>query len=304
MRGKTNTVKCEHKDIRVQNKAETRFQCRDCEKWFGLSTLPNFSEHKYRQDIPKVLLFDLETAPLPALIFNCWNQNIGMHNLKKGSEHFWIITWSAKWLFDNKAMTGGVTPKEALAMDDKRIVKELWKLFDEADIIIAHNARGFDIKHSNTRFMLNGLYPPSPYLVIDTLLEARKNFYLPHNKLDFIAQLFEIEMKKPTSMQLWTKCLEGDKKSLDYMQSYNDRDVFILEEIYLKIRPWIKNHPNFNLYNGNTGGCSTCKSPNLKRKGAYPTYVNMFDAWQCKDCGSFSRTAKSGKRSTLRSIAK
>jgi transposase-like protein len=304
MRGKANTVTCEHKDIRVQNKARDRFQCKDCGKWFGIRTLPNHSKHKKVDDIPKVLLFDLETAPLPALVFNMWNQNIGMHQLQHGAEYFWIITWSAKWLFDNEAMTGGVTPKEALKKDDSRIVRQLWELFDEADIIIAHNAKKFDIKHSNTRFLLNGLQPPSPYLVIDTLLEARKNFYLPHNKLDYIAQIFGIEMKKPTTMQLWTKCLEGDKDSLEYMQSYNDRDVFILEEIYLKIRPWIKSHPNFNLYNGNAGGCSTCKSTNIKRKGWYPTFVNRFEAWQCQDCGSFSRTGKSGKKTDLRSVAR
>lgn len=293
--------KCKHTDIRSRNKAKSRFQCHFCDKWFNDKNVPDVNYRKSVTNAPKVLLFDLETAPLPALVFNCWNQNISMSQL---GGNFWIITWSAKWLNDSKTMSGAVTPKEALKRDDKRIVRQLWNLFNDADILIAHNAKKFDIKHSNTRFWLNGLKPPTPYLVIDTLLEARKNFYLPHNKLDFLAQILGIEMKKETTMKLWVDCLDGDAESLDFMQKYNNRDVSILEEIYLKMLPWIKSHPNYNLFT-DVKGCHACGAPfsELKKNGFYTTTVNKYQSYQCK-CGSFTRIGKSNKKSSLRSLAR
>jgi hypothetical protein len=32
-----------------------------------------------------------------------------------------------------------LTKKEVLNKDDKRITKSLWKLIDEADVVVAHN---------------------------------------------------------------------------------------------------------------------------------------------------------------------
>jgi len=60
--------------------------------------------------------------------------------------------------------------------NDKYLIKELWDVFDQADIIIAHHGDGFDIKKSNARFVFHNLQPPSPYKSIDTLKIARKYF--------------------------------------------------------------------------------------------------------------------------------
>jgi len=73
-------------------------------------------------------------------------------------------------------MSDIVTSKEVVNEDDERIVNSLWKLFDEADIIIAHNGGNFDIPNMNTRFIVNKLPPPSAYQMIDTLKVARKGF--------------------------------------------------------------------------------------------------------------------------------
>lgn len=67
--------------------------------------------------------------------------------------------------------------------DDSKLIEDLWKLFDEADIIIGHNINSFDIKKANTRFIENGLMPPSNYQTIDTLRVAKKYFGFTSNKL-------------------------------------------------------------------------------------------------------------------------
>lgn len=299
--------KCKHSDIRTRNESLTRFQCHKCGKWFNDTNVPDpkyrVEQEKPKSNAPKILLFDLETAPLNAWLWGMWNQNITSFNQLVSP--YWIITWSAKWLGSNKVMSDAVTPEEARDQNDFRVVKKLWQLFNEADILIAHNAIDFDIKHSNSRFFIHGLESPSPYKVVDTLKVARKQFRLPSNKLDYIAKVLNIEMKHETTMELWVRCMKGDKDALDYMLKYNEKDVFILEAIYLKMRSWIKSHPNYNIFTTGDDGCSVCGSHKLVKEGTYPAVVQKYDSYRCQECGSFSvATKRKGNKSGYRSVSR
>ena len=77
-------------------------------------------------------------------------------------------------LFDNKVLSNKLTSDEAIKEDDKRISEGIWKLVDQADIVIAHNGSQFDVPNLNTRFLLNDLPPPKLYQTIDTLRVAKK----------------------------------------------------------------------------------------------------------------------------------
>lgn len=300
-----NQKKCDHKDIRTRNKKRNRFQCNDCGKWFSDKNVPNKSwELPKVKNIPKVLLFDTENAPNIASLFQVWNQNVHPAQLL---QDWYMLSWSAKWLFDSKVMGDVLSSKESQGEDDSRLMNGLWHLMNEADVVIAHNAVKFDIPVVNTRFLLNGMTPPSPYQVIDTLKVARREFNFTHNKLDFLADRLKIPHKKlETEHKLWLDCRSGDEKALAYMLKYNKMDVVVLEELYLKIRPYIKSHPNFNLFMETDGVCSTCGSENLKKNGYYNTTVNRYDSYVCKDCGSYTRVGKSkkGSHSGYRSIAR
>ena len=234
---------------------------------------------------PKILIFDVETAPMRAYIWSRWKQNI---YLDQTISEWFMLTWSAKWLFSKEIISNRLTGKEVLKEDDSRIVKELWKLFDTADIVIAHNAKGFDILKCNSRFILNGLYPPSYYKVIDTKEIAAKHFGFSSNKLDALAQLFHIPVKLHTGFELWSKCMEGDEKSLKYMEKYNKHDVEILEEVYLTLLPYIKGHPNYNLYIDSIAPvCPTCGGTHLESTGYYYyTPVSKYENFRCVECGS------------------
>lgn len=297
--------KCKHTDIRTRNEARTRFQCHDCDKWFNDKNVPNKSwELPQNKDVPKVLIFDTENAPNLASVWRVWKENIQPAQLLSD---WYMLSWSAKWMGDSKMMGDVVTPKEARAEDDARLMRGLHNLMNEADIVIAHNAIKFDVPIVQTRFLLNGMNPPSPYKVIDTLRVARNEFRFAHNKLDFLADRLGIPHKKlETEHQLWLDCRSGKQEALDYMLKYNKMDVTVLEEIYYKIRPYIKSHPNFNLYLNKDGACASCGSENLVKNGAYFTSVNKYDSYQCKDCGSFTRVTKNktGVKSGYRSIAR
>lgn len=241
----------------------------------------------------KILIFDLETAPMLAYVWGLWNQNISPTSGQLVNNWF-MLTWSAKWLFEDKVYSAKLTSKEAKKQDDSRIVEKLWKMIDEADIIIAHNCLKFDEKRMNTRFILNGLTPPSPYQVIDTLVHARKRFDMPSNKLDYLADQLGVGRKIKTDFSLWENCYKGEEDALNEMSIYNDQDVLVLEEVYLAMRPWIKPHPNIGLFVDTVEEtCSCCGSTNLKLDGEYRTYVNTYDVLKCNDCGSHSRRRKS-----------
>jgi DNA polymerase elongation subunit (family B) len=262
------------------------------EQWNKVATSRKKAKEKAEKSKSlKILVFDLETAPNKAWVWGAWKQNINPQML---INDWWIITWSAKWLFEDEVYSGKVTPKEALECNDKRICESLWKMIDEADILVGHNIAKFDKKKMNTRFLLHDLGSPSSYHMIDTVYHARKQFAFHSNKLDFIAQQLGVGKKlEHEGFAMWEKCMQGDKEAIDAMQSYNDVDVKINEEVYIKMRPFIKPHPNVSLFlEKNKMVCPTCESENLQFNGEYTTYVNTYSEYKCKRCGNSCRANK------------
>jgi len=240
---------------------------------------------------PKVLLIDIETTPMQVHCWGTWKQRIGYEQV---INDWFMLSYSVKWLFDSKVHSGVLTPQEAINKDDNRIVRELWNFFDQGDILVGHNILGFDLPKAQTRFLLNKLAPPSPFQVIDTLKIAQRYFRFASNKLDYIGQLLLNDRKLHTEYQLWLRCLEGDPKSLRDMLAYNQKDVLLLEEAYVFLRPYIKSHPNIAIYQESTEpSCPNCGSVDIKDCGYYTTTVNRYLAFRCNSCGAICRSRKS-----------
>jgi DNA polymerase elongation subunit (family B) len=235
-----------------------------------------------------ILILDIETAPIKAYVWSLWKQTVQINQI---SNDWFCLTWSAKWLFDKKVMSDKLTSREAVKQDDKRIIKNLWAILDQADIVIAHNGDQFDIPKINTRFIIHGFNPPSPYQTIDTLKTLRKNFGFSSNKLDHVNAMLQLRKKIDTGgFELWDKCYKGDAEALAKMEKYNINDVRILEETYLRLRPWIKPHPNIALYIlDELNRCPSCGCDKLNPDGTYFTYANKFEGYRCTNCGSQSR---------------
>lgn len=242
--------------------------------------------NKSKHNLPKILILDIETSPTVAYIWKFWKENIGIDQV---ISNWFCLCWSAKWLFADNIMSDRLTGDEVKKEDDKRIIKKLWKILNEADIVIAHNGNQFDLPKINSRFLINGLPPVSSYKSIDTLQEARKNFGFSSNKLEALARQLGLEGKLHTGFELWKKCMEGDEEALEYMEIYNHRDVELLEEVYMKLRPFIKYHPNLNLYmDTDKPCCATCGSTNIKKDSYYYTTANRYQVYRC-ECGALSR---------------
>lgn len=259
-----------------------------------------------KKKFPKILILDIETSPLKAYVWKRWKENI---SLDQTISEWFMLCWSAKWLFSAETMSCSVTPEDVLKEDDSRILKPLWELLNTADIVITHNGDKFDLPKINSRFLLNNLPPTTPFHSIDTKKVACNQFGFSSNKLDALAGYFGIEHKLDTDFNLWKRCLEGDKEALNYMEIYNVKDVEILEEVYLKLRPWIKNHPNIgNFIDSDELVCSNCGSKHIEDTGEYYyTNTNKYNIYRCKECGAISRSRtpiKNKKKKMLLSVGR
>jgi DNA polymerase elongation subunit (family B) len=206
-------------------------------------------------------------------------------------QDWYILCFAAKWI-DGKVFTHALPDFPGYLKNrenDRLLVTELWKLFDEADIIVAHNGDKFDIRKANARFTFHGLPPPTPYKTIDTKKVARKYFDFASNKLDELGRYLGYGRKLVhTGFDLWQGCMRGDKKSWNLMLRYNKRDVELLHKIYLHFRPWITNHPNTAILTDVLDGCPTCSSDSLQRRGFGITTTGKYRRYHCTECNAWS----------------
>lgn len=245
---------------------------------------------------PKILLFDIETAPSLGWVWEKYETNVISFE-----QEWYMLCFAAKWL-DGRMITKALPDFKGYkpgTEDDRDLVKALWKLFDEADILIAHNGDQFDIRKTNARFAYHKLPPPSPYKTIDTLKAARKYFNFTSNKLDDLGKHLGYGRKLVTTgFNLWQGCMHGDPKAWKRMVEYNKRDVVLLEQIYLHLRPWIKNHANTATYSEDLV-CPKCSSPNLERRGFAISITSKYQRFRCRDCGGWNRATTNLQKNKL-----
>lgn len=243
------------------------------------------------KNFPKILILDIETAPIRGAVWRIWNTDM---NLNQIESDWFCLTWAAKWLYSTEVLSDRLISEEAVAEDDYRLLKGIWELVNEADIVIAHNGKKFDIPRLNTRFLINGFPPPASYTVIDTLIEAKKYFAFTSNKLDFINKQLGLSRKLDNgTVERWNNSVKGDNDALKDMEIYNKGDVEALEETYLTLRPWIKSHPNIGIYMSiDTPVCSACGNTDLKQIGFHYTHTGKYPKFKC-ECGAESRSRNS-----------
>lgn len=237
----------------------------------------------------KILLYDLETSPNLGYVWGKYDQNV-----VEFTENWSILCFAYKWL-DEKNTHVVALPDYKLykrnKKDDRHVVKALWELFNEADIIIAHNGNSFDAKKANAKFLMYGLTPPSPSKQIDTKLVAKRYFRFDSNKLDDLGAYLGVGRKVETGgFELWKGCMRGDIQAWNKMRKYNRQDVILLEKIYLKMRSWIDNHPHVKAHTDARGKCSACGSGNLQKRGFGIKGGSIrVKRYQCIGCGKWSQ---------------
>jgi hypothetical protein len=243
-----------------------------------------------RKRAPKILIFDVENSFLEAAV---WGINKQYINKTQILSDWFMLSYSYKWLYDERVYSGVLSSEEALAKNDSRIVGELWSVLNECQIAITYNGNFYDIPKTNTRFILNGFPPPAPYKSIDIFQVISRNFSFTNRSMDYVNYMLQLERKlENEGLELWKKCVAGENESLQNLVTYNRQDVVALQETYLKVRPWIKNHPNIGLWHdSNELVCGFCGSPNITWiSSLYPTPTGLYKSFRCDECDGIGRS--------------
>lgn len=235
----------------------------------------------------KVLVVDVETAPLEAYVWGMFEQNVGLEQIKVDWS---IMSFSAKWLgapedeifyHDNR--------NEKDPRDDRKLLKVIHSLMCEADVLLTQNGIKFDVKKLNARFVLNGMPPVTSFRNIDTLRIAKRHFGFTSNKLAYMTDKLCTKYKKQDhgefpGMKLWTECLKGNLKAWQSMEVYNKFDILSLEELYYVLAPWDKTI-QFNIFSADDAKerC-TCGGEEFKTKGYIYSNTAKFQRYICTTC--------------------
>ncbi len=246
--------------------------------------MSNGNKHK-----PKILIYDIETSPNIGYTWAMYEQNV--IKIIKESE---LLSYAYKWYGEEKEVTCVKRP-DFTCSTDKSLARSLWKLFNEADIVIAHNGDEFDQKKARARFAFHGFAPHRPFRTVDTKKVAKRYFKFNSNSLDNLGTFLKVGRKlKHTGFELWEDCMAGKPAAWKLMEKYNIQDVKLLERVYKKLKPWMDNHPRASLLYGEVN-CPSCESRQVQRRGISFTNMGTRQRYQCQACGNWFQEAHSKK---------
>lgn len=245
---------------------------------------------------PKTLTLDIETMAQVAFVWGFYEQNV-----IEVIDPWYVLMVGYKWLHEKKAHVLSLHDYKGFKKnprDHTALIKDVWKLMDEADIIVTQNGDNFDIKKLNTCFIKAGLPPYSPFKSVDTKKQSKAHFNFINNKLDVVGKELGIGGKKQhEGFDMWKKCWNGDVKAFKTMKAYCLRDIIVTEAVYLKERPWMKNHPNSNAFT-ERDDCPKCGSSDIQYRGEEARKTGKIARFFCKNCTSYSY----GKQRTVTTI--
>lgn len=220
-----------------------------------------------------------------AYVWRLWDVNIGLDQVISPSR---TICFSAKFIGDKKTQFYSEWEHGHDVM-----IKEAHRLISEAEAIITYNGDKFDLPKLMGEFVFAGLQPPPPPTSIDVLKAVKKLGFFS-NKLAFVGPALEIGGKvKHEGFRLWSDTLNGCPRARAKMEKYCIQDTLLLEKVYKKIKPYIRNHPRTSSVKGEI--CGSCSSSKLHSRGYRYTKAFKIQRIQCQDCGGW----QDGKRTKL-----
>ena len=161
---------------------------------------------------PKILFIDIETKPILAHVWRLFDQNVGLNQIQ---EDWSILSYCAKWKGVDEVVYEDLQGSDDFE-DDSKLLGNLWKLMNTADIIVGQNSKRFDVKKINARLVLNGYPKPFTFRQIDTLNIAKAQFGFTSNKLQYMTDQLctkykKLEHGKFAGHLLWSECMRSEE---------------------------------------------------------------------------------------------
>lgn len=225
----------------------------------------------------RIITLDIETSPTIADVWSLWNTNVGLNQIRQASEMM-CFAWKV------------LGEKDVQFSRGKSLLHDAYDVLDMADVLVTFNGKKFDVPAMRTTIYLDGSPPPSPFQHIDLYQIAKSNFKFVSNKLDYISEASGLGHKvRHSGHTLWQRCMAGDEKAWAEMEKYNKKDVRLTEKLYMKMRPWIHNHPVVGLYDEAAEyGCPYCGSSDVQKRGFRYTQLSKYQQYFCTVCGGWS----------------
>lgn len=230
----------------------------------------------------KTLYLDIENAPHLAYVWGLWKQTVPLGMLAEAGQ---VLSVGWKWRGEKKVY---------FASDQhghKEMLTAVHAALCEAELVVHYNGKHFDIPLLNREFLLAEMQPPSPYAQLDLLQQVRRQFRFPSTKLDHVSQALGLEGKvKHSGFDLWVRCLANEASAWAEMETYNKRDVVILEELHERMAGWLPGSPNAGLYlEGTEPVCPQCGGADLRKEGHARTLLGTYQRYQCRTCGAWAK---------------
>lgn len=257
------------------------------------------------QNEPKILFWDLETLMNPEEVMKIFPGMSNYPGLTLKASINSIICFGYKYLGDKEAScinAWDFPGWEYSTNDDGELVAAAYEILKDADAIVTHNGKRFDLKFFNSRAVYHGFAPLPKIPHIDTCTLSRSNLFLFNNRLNTVAKYLGVEEKMDNGgWELWIDVQKRDPGAMEIMTEYCKQDVEVLEQVFMKMRPFINNLPNHNIFGeGDKHVCPTCGSSHVHKHGFKRTKTQTYQRYLCQDCGSVSRSDK--KDTLLRAV--
>lgn len=225
---------------------------------------------KVNKNPARILSWDIETTHLKADFGTMLC--VGYKWLHEKTVHVPSITDYPDW---QKNMT-----------DESRLLKDFKKVYESADMLVTYFGKGFDVKFLQAKFLEHGLgvAPNIPH--VDLFYTVKANFALSRKSLQNVGYYLDLNTEKtPVEGKIWRRAATGHKPSIDYIVRHCKADVQMLEELYLRLRPLVRQHPRVAA----RGECSACGSRLLQARGrALTSTKGERHRYQCQECGHWS----------------
>ena len=233
---------------------------------------------------PKILLWDIESTSL--------NADFGT-----------ILCIGWKWLGKNKIHVADRDQFGSEPWDDGGLVQHFVETaYDKADYTVAHYGSRFDLPMVVTKCLFYDLPVPTPKPLVDTWWISRKNLKLHNNRLDSISKwLAQLDskvddLKTGILPEQWRRAMCGCRKSMKYVKDHCYQDIVVLENVFNKLRPLADNEPARHLFEPLVGGCISCGSPDLQKRGWRVAKTLRYQQYCCNTCGKWQRSRKADKQ--------
>ena len=214
-----------------------------------------------------------------------WKSVLGGRRISPNDVIEWPRTICVAWRrYGTKAV------KFAAEWDSDReaMLEQVWRVYDEADIIQGHNIARFDTRKLKADWAMMGLKSPRPWKTVDTLAIARREFGFESNTLASLCERMglpgKVDHYDPECAKM---AVAGNKAAQRRLKLYNQGDIEASEALVDYMRGWIPNHPFIGV-RGDEKVCNQCGSDSLTLDNSqrYRAVVLDYALYRCDHCGA------------------